>query len=459
MKIVKLEAENFKVLRTVEITPEGNVVTIGGKNGQGKSSVLDAVWVALAGRSAAPPKPIRTGEEECRIRLDLGELIITRKFTDKDGKITDSVKVESADGKQRFNSPQAMLNELLGEIGFDPFEFVQMKPEAQADRLIQMVPLPIDLEAMARMDAADYEKRRDVNREGQTLRGQLDGMPVIPDLPETPIDREAILAKLASAADTNTAIEREIRSREERAETIVTRKSDAESKRTEAEQLRARAAALDEEATMLDRGTADREAELAALPPIDEPIDTGKLREELSAAEETNRQIERMAERAHIGTRLEALRKESAGFTAAMEAREKARQEALSKAKMPIAGLAFAVNEKGTPVVMFNGVPFEQASTAEQLRASTAIAMAANPELRVLRIKDGALLDEDSMNLLADMAAEEDFQLWVEVVGNGGVGIVMENGTVKGAAPREPEPDKPKAKKPAAVGGKEGPLL
>ena len=87
MHIVRLECENFKILRAVEITTDGNIVTIGGDNGQGKSSVLDAIWVALKGRGVAPPIPIRKGEEQCRIRVDLGELVISRTFTAKEGGI------------------------------------------------------------------------------------------------------------------------------------------------------------------------------------------------------------------------------------------------------------------------------------------------------------------------------------------------------------------------------------
>ena len=49
MKIVSLEAENYKRLKAVEITPDGNMVVIGGRNAQGKSSVLDAIWAALGG--------------------------------------------------------------------------------------------------------------------------------------------------------------------------------------------------------------------------------------------------------------------------------------------------------------------------------------------------------------------------------------------------------------------------
>lgn len=459
MKIVRFEGNNFKGLKAVEIVPdaEGNVVLIGGKNGQGKSSVLDAIYVALVGRSAAPPKPIRNGEEECRIVLDLGELVITRKFTEKEGgKITDTVKVESGDGKQRYNSPQSMLDDLLGEIGFDPFEFVQMKPDKQAATLLDMVPLPIDLEKMARLDAADYEKRRDVNRDATTLKGQIDGIPVIPDLPEKPVDRDAILAALASAADTNSAIAAEERDRADTARVARERREHGAGLRSEAERRRAEAARLIAEAEGLEKSAdaddadAERlEKELAAAPPLAEPVNTEKLREELAAAEAVNAKLARMAERARLLARFEELRKESQGFTDAMAARAAARADALAKAPMPIEGLAFAVDEKGKASVLFNGVPFEQASTAEQLGASTAIAMAANPTLRVLRIKDGSLLDEDSMALLQSMATAEDYQLWIEVVASGGVAIIMEDGSVKGAEAKPPAAEEGPKKKAA----------
>ncbi|MGI9420342.1 MAG: hypothetical protein ACR2RA_21165, partial [Geminicoccaceae bacterium] len=67
--------------------------------------------------------------------------------------------------------------------------------------------------------------------------------------------------------------------------------------------------------------------------------------------------------------------------------------------KMPIDGLGL-----GDGVVTLNGIPFDQVSTAEQMRTSVALAMAANPTLKVIRIKDGSLLDDDSLAMIAGMA-------------------------------------------------------
>lgn len=447
MKVVRLEAENFKRLQAVEIAPDGNVVLVGGKNGSGKSSVLDAIYVALKGRAVGPPKPVRNGEERCLIKLDLGDLVVTRTFTVKEGgQFTDSLKVENAEGL-RYSSPQAVLDALLGEVGFDPFEFVQMKPDSQADTLLRMVPLPIDLDELAELDASDFAKRRDINRDVVSARAQVEAIPkeaVPTDLP----DRQSLVDQLGNAADTNTRIEHERAARERTENTLRLMDEDTAAKRETARSLRQQADELEAAAKAQEERHGAMVAEFEALPPLDEPVDTDAIRRQLHEAEATLAAVERQKRRATLEEQLGQLSAASQALTDAMAKREKDRQAALAKAKMPIEGLAFAVDEKGKPTVQFNGVPFEQASTAEQLRASTAIAMAGNPELRVLRVKDGALLDDDSMKLLAEMAKAEDFQLWVEVVSTGeGVGIVMENGTVVEAKPA------------AAAKKKEGELL
>jgi DNA repair exonuclease SbcCD ATPase subunit len=435
MRVVQLRAENFKRLQTVEITPEGSVVKVGGKNGSGKSSVLDAIYVALVGRAANPPKPVRAGEEKCLIKLDLGDLIVTRTFTVKEsGTYTDTLKVENADGLRYASNPQKVLDALLGEIGFDPFEFVQMKAADQADTLLRMVPLPVDLDELAEQDQSDFAKRRDINRDAVSIKSQFEAIPA-EDVPSDLPDRDSLVETLGKASETNTAIERDRLARERTASSIEVIQNQAEMARQSADRLRREAAEQDALAKQRDDEAAAILKEYEALPPLAQPVDAAAIQQQLREAEATLAAVERQQRRARLGAQLKELQGQSETLTNAMAERERQRQDALTKADMPIKGLAFALDEKGRPTVQFNGVPFEQASTAEQLRASTAIAMASNPQLRVLRVKDGSLLDDDSMKLLAEMAAAEDFQLWIEVVGtDGGVGIIMEDGTVKGAA-------------------------
>lgn len=83
MRIVKLQAENVKRLKCVEITPDGSTVVISGRNAQGKTSVLDSIWLALGGGAAARTtvRPIRDGEKRASVTLDLEEIIVTRTWT------------------------------------------------------------------------------------------------------------------------------------------------------------------------------------------------------------------------------------------------------------------------------------------------------------------------------------------------------------------------------------------
>lgn len=434
MRIAHLYAENFKRLSVVEISPTGDIVEIAGKNGQGKSSILDAIWVALAGRAVAPPKPVRKGVEKCVIRLDLGDMIITRTFSEKEsGPYTDTVKVETSDGL-RYPKPQEVLDGLMGQLGFDPFAFIQMKPDEQAETLMQLVPLSVDIEKSALADQSDYAKRRDINRDIAALDGQIAGIPDDPDLPKEAPDRGDLADQLAKAADHNTAIERILRQREQEDCEVV--------------DLGEEIASLESKIEALKKRRANIEQAIKEREPLGASIDVDAIRQLLREADGLAARMDAQKRRADLVEQRAKAKRESDALTDAMRARDEERQKALAEAKMPVEGLSFGISDKGKPVILFDGVPFEQASSAAQIRVATAVAMASNPELRVLRIKDGALLDDDSMAILREMAADEDFQLWVEVVRpTEGVGFIIENGQVA-VEPAQKKPSKKASEKP-----------
>lgn len=418
MKIVTLLAENIKRLVAVEITPDGNVVQITGRNGAGKTSVLDSIWWALAGASHIQAAPIRNGANTARIRLDLGEIVVTRTFSRGKGeeKVTTSLIVENADGA-RFPSPQRMLDELLGELSFDPLAFARAAPKTQLDMLKRLVP-GVDFEAIEEANRADYEKRRDINRRVKDLRAQAAGMQASEDPPE-PIDETALVDALEKAHEHNNDIER-------RRENRRRYEQEAEHKRAEAAQCREEAERLIERAKLLEKSADSLEKKLADAGELPEPIDTAEIRAEIQAAREHNALVERSLAMLRLVNEADVLEQQSEELTRAMEERNHEKAKAIAAAKIPVPGLAF-----GDGVVTLNGVPFDQASDAEQLRASVAIAAALNPKLRVIRIRDGSLLDDDGMRMLAAFADEHDMQVWIERVDSTGkVGFVIEDGTL-----------------------------
>lgn len=438
-KVIRLQAENVKRLSAIDITPGGGVVTIGGKNAAGKSSVLDSIFMAAGGLDAAPPRPVRAGQDRATIKVALGrgdetELTIVRTF-DADG--ATSLRVETADGA-KYSSPQKLLDGMLGALSFDPLEFTQMSAKDQVAELRKIVTIDVDLDEYAKRDKEATAARRDLNRDAAALKPRIEAISVVEGLPDTAPDRDAILDQLRTAADTNTALERESLDRIETARVAKGRRDHAaelrdkaEQKRLEAERLIAEAAQIDKSA-QADIGDAERlESELAALPPIADKVDTQALTEQLAKADRITGMIATRDQRKALVDEQAAIQAQADELTRGITERAAQRAAAMAKAEMPVPGLSIETGDE--MLVAYNGVPFEQASQAEQLRVSTAIAMAANPKLRVLRIREGALLDNDGLAIVAEMAKAGDFQIWLELVGDGTAQIIIENGAVRGA--------------------------
>lgn len=428
MKIVQLEAENVKRLRAVTIRPDGNLVEITGRNGQGKSSVLDAIWWALAGTTHIQAVPIRKGEDEARIRLDLGDIKVVRTFKKReDESFGTTLVVESVEGA-RFPSPQRMLDSLLGALSFDPLAFTRMDGKAQLQAMRRFVP-GVDFEAIEAANKADFDRRTDVNRQAKQLRAQAAGIVVPQDLPAERVDDAALVDELTRAGEQNAGLAERRARRGRASEDIAAAEGQAIRDRQRAAEMRAAADDLDENAGKLEEHAAGMRKRLSEAGPLPDPIDTTALREQIAEARRLNAAFDARDRRTSIEVEAADVEAKAAALTAAIGKRNFEMQAAVAKAEMPVPGLTFGADE-----ILLGGVPFEQASSAEQLRTSVAIAMAANPKLRVIRVQDGSLLDEEAMRILAEMAGSADYQVWIEVVQSGrSAAIVIEDGSVRGA--------------------------
>ena len=414
MKILELRAENIKKLVAVEIKPDGNIVEITGKNGMGKTSVLDSIWWALAGASNIQATPIRTGAKTAKIRLDLGELIVTRTFRPgKQGGTTSAMSVTSADGAT-FKSPQAMIDGLLGALSFDPLGFARMSTREQFDTLKKLAP-GVNFDHIEEVNKAEFEKRAEINRKAKDVRARASAIAQPASKPAKLVDEMDLVKKMEEASKHNSDIgARKVR-RETAASDLRKIESDIEAKTIELDKLKISHQELTKR--------------IKDAPELPAEIGVAGIRDELEKAKDTNADFKAWVERDDLTKQADTLEAESQALTDSMAEREEDKQKAVSEAKLPLANLSFGNGE-----ILMDGVPFNQASDAEQLRASVGIAMSLNPKLRVIRVRDGSLLDEDSMNLLAEMAKEKDFQVWIEKVSDSGkVGFILEDGSVRKA--------------------------
>lgn len=417
LTIVGIEAENFKRLKTVrlEVTPGGGVVEVAGRNGQGKSSLLDGIWQTIGGKTAGKntPQPIRDGEESAHCSVDLGDFVVTRYW--HRGGHGDRMTVVSKDGMAP-KSPQAFLDAKLGALSFDPLGFTRMSPKEQVAALVQLVDLPFDPGDLAVERQIAFDTRTEVGRSLKALQGELSSLPdVDAAVPDEPIDTSEILAAQAAAAETQRSNDR-LRQRLEAATEEVALREQALAAAERA--LEAAGVAL----TRAEHHAADVYNEVMVLPEVP---DVEQFQADLARAQSTNDMV--AIKKRRLEVQLECLTTEQrvAALTAEIKRLEDKRKDALAAAAMPVPGLAF--DDDG---VTFNGVAFSQASTAEQIRVSMAMAIATNPTIGVAFIRDGSLLDEESMWLITEMAEKAGHQVWVERVVPGRVGFVMEDGEV-----------------------------
>jgi hypothetical protein len=301
-----------------------------------------------------------------------------------------------------------------------------MEPRGQFDALRRLVDLAVDIDQLDAANKGDYARRTDINRDAKAKRATAEAITIPAGLPEAPVDETKILDRIESAAQHNAQIESRKGKRAGVARDIKSYLDSVPSHEAKIAELEAAILAERKAIAHAKQQAAESQAKLDAAETLPEPIDVSAARAELDAAKVANQGVARRQERARIAAQAEVLEQEAQALTDKMEAREKAKADAIQAAKMPVPGLGF-----GDGIVTYQGVPFDQASSAEQLRVSMAIAMAMNPKLRVIRIQHGNDLDADNLALVGKMAKENDYQVWIERVDTSGkVGIVIEDGAV-----------------------------
>ena len=429
MKVIQMEGENFKRLKAIKITPVGSTIEITGKNEQGKTSVLDLIWAVLAGSDAMKdtPQPIRQGEKAARGRLDLGEFIVSRSWTDKGTYL----KVESPEGAV-YPSPQALLDKFIGKLSFDPLAFSLMKQKEQRETLLGLVKIDLDLDAWALERSAAYESRTLANRRSREVDAQLIGLGSVPaGTPDEEVSAAAVLEEQAAAQAVKEGNDEKRREAHRLSDTIIQvteeilGRSDRIKQMIEELQLvqEALEVAKKKKVDLDKKETALRETVFALVDP-----DLSIFAEKLAKVENVNRHVRTKTQRAKLQGELDTYLGVSKKAGLKLDALDRAKAAALKTAAFPIEGLAF--DDEG---VTYKGIPFSQCSAAERLRVSLAMAMALNPRLKVLRITDGSLLDSDNLQVIREMVEAKGYQCWLEKVSDGaaGVGVVIEDGMVK----------------------------
>ena len=131
--IKALEVENVKRVKAVTIEPTASGLTIiGGKNNQGKTSILDSIMWGLGGEKYRPSRAQRDGSvipPHLKITLSNG-LVVERS-----GK-NSALKVSDPNGRK---SGQQLLNSFVEVLALDLPKFMESSSKDKATTLLKII--------------------------------------------------------------------------------------------------------------------------------------------------------------------------------------------------------------------------------------------------------------------------------------------------------------------------------
>ncbi len=419
-RLIGMEISNFlKVtLLTLKFDENENLIIIAGNNGEGKTSALNAVESALAGGHSIPAEPLTKGKAKGYTILETTDYIIKRFYT----KTGTSLVVEAKKGG-KISSPQKLLNSLVGSISFDPLAFSNMKAKEQLATLQEL--LGLDFSELDEKRATAYEERRYFNRELKAEESRLDGIESFPDVPKKIQSASSILKNLDEARLFDEALTLKYQELQSCEDDISGTKTDIQDFQNEIQSNQKSIDKLKQYGKRIVKNQKTLADECKQME--SEKPDARAMQSELDNIEETNEKVRSNIRRSELRVIVDTAQRMIDEKQTTIDALDEEKQKQLSETKMPVKGLSF--DETG---VRFNDIPFENCSQAEKLRVSTAMAMAENPKLALMLIRDGSLLDDKSMKLMYDLAQEYDCQVLLEYAGNHkDAKVVLENGEAK----------------------------
>lgn len=374
MQLKKAIITNYKGIKHAEIPFTNHMVLLQGKNGSGKSSLIDGIISCLGGVDSKTIKePIRQGEKKATNVMEFEDCKIIRTFTDKGS----SIKMTFKDGKEIRGITK--IAEYVGKSSFDPMEFSNMNEKEQRELMLRISGVDLT-EADQKIKEAE-EKRLELYR-------VMDNIPNVGNLEAQEVqgyeDKEEVsVSKLANELQ---EVDNQIKEYTDKVNTISNLKKEIDLFLAQIEDLQQK--------------IKSNQAAIDSLGEVVEPcVDRTLIIKQMETAEETNAKIRKAKE---LAERAAKKKEASIAHNKQDEVVKQARVDKvalLAKAKMPVNGLS--VTDEG---VTFEGVPFKQINTAQQILIGVKIALSdpAN-KLKFVFIEKGSELDSESIAQLQEL--------------------------------------------------------
>lgn len=421
VKINSLEFENVKRIKAVQLEPSKSGLTIiGGKNRQGKTSVLDSIAWALGGDKFKPSNPMRHGsvvEPHLKVTLDNG-ITVERSGKNSSLKVIDSTSNKGG---------QQLLNSFVEQFALDLPKFMNQSSKEKAATLLRIIGVGDKLYQLEANEQTLYNQRTAIGRIADQKEKFAKEMPVYTGVPAEPVSASELIRQQQDILARNGENQRKREQRDyykSQLELAQTAYEQAKS-RLEAAENNYKLASLDAE-NLTDENTSELERNIAEIEEINKKVRANLDREKAEIdAEDYKEQYK------HLTNEIENIRQ--------------AKKDLLNGADLPLPGLSVEGGE-----LLYNGSKWDCMSGSEQLIVATSIVRKLNPDCGFVLLDKLEQLDGDTLTEFGSWLESQGLQAIATRVSTGDeCSIIIEDGMS-----REPEKEAEKTGFAAWNGGK-----
>ena len=412
IKINKLEIENVKRIKAVKVEPTANGLTIiGGKNNQGKTSVLDSIAWALGGETFRPSEATRQGSvipPNLKVTMSNG-LVVERK-----GK-NSSLKVTDPSGQK---AGQQLLDSFVEKLALNLPKFMESSGKEKAQTLLKMIGVGDQLDQMEQQEKELYNERLAIGRIADQKEKFAKEQPYYPDAPKD----------LVSPSDL-------IRQQQE----ILAQNGENQRKRENLHRLEQEYQQINEQMEILLKKQRQVQSDLSIARTSAENLQdqsTAELEENIANIEEINRKVRANLDKDKAEEDALEYRNQYRKLTEQIESVREQKTELLNTADLPLPELSVKEGE-----LVYKGQKWDNMSGSDRLKVATAIVRKLNPECGFVLMDKLEQMDLDTLKEFGQWLEQEGLQVIATRVSTGGeCSIIIEDGYVSGEEkPAEPE--------------------
>lgn len=416
IKINKLEIENVKRIKAVKIEPTKDGLTIiGGKNNQGKTSVIDSIAWALGGDRYKPSQATREGSvipPNLHIVMSNG-LVVERK-----GK-NSSLKVTDPNGNK---GGQQLLNEFVEQLALDLPKFMESSGKEKAHTLLQIIGVGDQLAALEKEEKELYNRRLAIGQIADQKKKFADEQTYYPEAPKELVSPSELIRQQQDILARNGENQKKREQVEAIQQQVSMLREQIDEKEHQLKELKEKFEHVFHDLTIAQTSAKDLQDE-----------STAELEESIANIEEINRKVRANMDKDKAEDDAREYEDQYKALTVKINDVRQKQIDLLKSAELPLPELSVRDGE-----LIYKGQQWDNMSGSDRLKVSTAIVRKLNPKCGFVLLDKLEQMDTDTLNEFGHWLEQEGLQAIATRVSTGDeCSIIIEDGYVKGQEPDE----------------------